>query len=148
MVKSHRLIHQFTGRCIKVPTVMPAILNDLISAKPKSLRANLLLLVIIAFTPILLFGIAMVILSARNERHVFERGAIERTRALITAVDAELKSSISTLEALATSYGGTGIGLAIVRKAMQRMNGGIGVESELGRGSRFWLVLNGEDHGG
>jgi signal transduction histidine kinase len=39
-------------------------------------------------------------------------------------------------------YGGTGIGLAIVRKASQRMGGGAGVESELGKGSRFWIMLN------
>jgi PAS domain S-box-containing protein len=39
-------------------------------------------------------------------------------------------------------YPGTGIGLAIVRKAAQRMNGEAGVQSELGKGSRFWLSLN------
>jgi PAS domain S-box-containing protein len=39
------------------------------------------------------------------------------------------------------SYEGTGIGLAIVRKAMERMGGTVGVESEPGRGSRFWLQL-------
>jgi signal transduction histidine kinase len=39
-------------------------------------------------------------------------------------------------------YGGTGIGLAIVRKAVQRMNGEVGVESGLDKGSRFWLILN------
>jgi PAS domain S-box-containing protein len=43
-------------------------------------------------------------------------------------------------------YGGTGIGLAIVRKAVQRMNGEVGVESEANQGSRFWLLLNEEKH--
>ena len=38
-------------------------------------------------------------------------------------------------------YQGTGIGLAIVRKAVERMNGQVGVESEPGRGSRFWVQL-------
>ncbi len=37
------------------------------------------------------------------------------------------------------SYPGTGIGLAIVRKGMERMGGRSGVESEPGRGSRFWI---------
>jgi len=41
----------------------------------------------------------------------------------------------------ATDYPGTGIGLAIVRKAMERMGGSVGVESALGRGSRFWIEL-------
>jgi signal transduction histidine kinase len=36
---------------------------------------------------------------------------------------------------------GTGIGLAIVAKAAQRMNGRHGVESTLGEGSRFWIEL-------
>ena len=38
-------------------------------------------------------------------------------------------------------YPGTGIGLAIVRKGIERMGGRVGVESELGAGSRFWLDL-------
>ncbi len=38
-------------------------------------------------------------------------------------------------------YPGTGIGLAIVRKTMQRMGGSVGVQSEHGKGSRFWLEL-------
>jgi signal transduction histidine kinase len=37
---------------------------------------------------------------------------------------------------------GTGIGLAIVRKLAERMGGQVGVESEEGKGSRFWLDLS------
>jgi signal transduction histidine kinase len=40
-------------------------------------------------------------------------------------------------------YEGTGIGLAIVRKAASRMGGTVGVESQPGKGSRFWLFLPG-----
>lgn len=41
----------------------------------------------------------------------------------------------------AETYPGTGIGLAIVRKGLERMGGRIGVESQLGQGSRFWIAL-------
>jgi PAS domain S-box-containing protein len=40
-------------------------------------------------------------------------------------------------------YEGTGMGLAIVRKAMQRMGGSVGVESRDGHGSTFYLELPG-----
>jgi PAS domain S-box-containing protein len=38
-------------------------------------------------------------------------------------------------------YEGTGIGLAIVRKAVERMNGAVGVESDGVSGSKFWIEL-------
>ena len=41
----------------------------------------------------------------------------------------------------ADAYPGSGIGLAIVRKGVERMGGRVGVESKLGSGSRFWLDL-------
>jgi PAS domain S-box-containing protein len=44
-------------------------------------------------------------------------------------------------ERLAHGYEGTGVGLAIVRKVVERMGGKVGVESEDGKGSRFWVDL-------
>jgi PAS domain S-box-containing protein len=40
-----------------------------------------------------------------------------------------------------TSYAGTGIGLAIVQKGMERMSGLVGVVSAPGEGSKFWIEL-------
>ncbi|HEX7902018.1 MAG TPA: ATP-binding protein [Planctomycetota bacterium] len=39
------------------------------------------------------------------------------------------------------SYPGTGVGLAIVQRAIDRMSGRVGVDSRPGEGSRFWIEL-------
>lgn len=41
----------------------------------------------------------------------------------------------------AEAYPGTGIGLALVRRGVERMGGRVGVESQPGQGSQFWLEL-------
>ncbi|MDB6034012.1 MAG: Protein-glutamate methylesterase [Verrucomicrobiales bacterium] len=38
-------------------------------------------------------------------------------------------------------YEGTGIGLAIVKKAVERMGGLVGLKSQPGKGSKFWIQL-------
>jgi PAS domain S-box-containing protein len=46
-------------------------------------------------------------------------------------------------ERVANSEGfpGTGVGLAIVRRTIERLGGSVGVESTLGGGSKFWIKL-------
>ncbi len=39
------------------------------------------------------------------------------------------------------TYAGTGIGLAIVSRGIERLGGRLGVESQPGQGSRFWIEL-------
>jgi signal transduction histidine kinase len=41
----------------------------------------------------------------------------------------------------AEAYPGNGVGLAVVRAAIERMGGRVGVQSEPGWGSRFWVEL-------
>ena len=41
-----------------------------------------------------------------------------------------------------TVYAGTGIGLAIVQKGVERMGGRVGLESAPGAGSKFWIELS------
>ena len=41
----------------------------------------------------------------------------------------------------AGTYTGTGIGLAVVKKAVEKMQGSLGVESAVGEGSKFWIEL-------
>jgi signal transduction histidine kinase len=47
----------------------------------------------------------------------------------------------SMFQRLDKSYDGTGVGLTVVRKAVEKMGGKVGLESEEGQGSRFWVEL-------
>ena len=58
-------------------------------------------------------------------------------------VIARLREAEAKYRGIFDQYEGTGIGLAIVRKVTERMGGSVGVESEEGKGSRFWVQLRG-----
>ncbi|MGB7949121.1 MAG: PAS domain-containing protein [Candidatus Binatia bacterium] len=70
---------------------------------PLTLRSHLVLLTAGTLLPIIIFTVVIAVYLARREQETFKRGATERTRALLTAVDEQLKGSIATLTALATS---------------------------------------------
>jgi PAS domain S-box-containing protein len=67
------------------------------------LRSHLFLLVAGATLPVVALSVALAVLLVRYERDTFQQAAMARTRALMTAIDAELRGSIATLEALAAS---------------------------------------------
>ena len=67
------------------------------------LRSHLFVLSLAAVLPIVAFSTVISTILVERERETFRRSAMERTRALMTAVDAELRGSIATLLALATS---------------------------------------------
>jgi PAS domain S-box-containing protein len=82
------------------------------------LRSHLVVLVLVVLVPILTFSGVTAVLFARHHRQSIEQGLRETARALALAVDRELASSISTLQALATSqYLDTGDLEAFYREA-------------------------------
>lgn len=57
-------------------------------------------------------------------------------------IEPELQGQIFAIfQRLSTDYEGTGIGLAIVKKAIERMGGRTGLFSQPGTGSTFWFEL-------
>jgi PAS domain S-box-containing protein len=74
-----------------------------IFSRPISLNSYLIRLIIGVLGPLLVFAIFMMVLFARQEQANRRRGLESAARALSLAVDQEVKSSITKLEALATS---------------------------------------------
>jgi signal transduction histidine kinase/CheY-like chemotaxis protein len=68
-----------------------------------TIRSRLFLLASGAVLPVLIFAVLVSAILVEEEQRTFERGTIERARAMMSAVDASLRGSLSTLQALAAS---------------------------------------------
>ena len=64
------------------------------------IRSHLLLLAAGAMLPVLGFAVLVSAVLLNQVRESVERGALDRARAMITAVDVELRGTIMTMEAL------------------------------------------------
>ncbi|MGE0684987.1 MAG: hypothetical protein AB7P69_29255, partial [Candidatus Binatia bacterium] len=72
-------------------------------SRPITLNSYLIRLIIGGLGPLLIFSILMMVLFARQEQANRRRGLEDTARALTLAIDQEIESSITNLEALATS---------------------------------------------
>lgn len=96
-----------------------------------------------------LLGNALKFVAPGTVPHVRIGGERRGNRVLLWCEDngigipADLQSRVFIMfQRLSKDYEGTGIGLALVKKVVERMGGTVGVESEPGRGSRFWIELS------
>lgn len=71
--------------------------------RPITLRAHLVRLTLATLLPVIALAVLGALLFAQHAKQTFERGARDRTLALVTAVDAQLHGSISVLAGLAQS---------------------------------------------
>ncbi|HEX2227077.1 MAG TPA: cache domain-containing protein, partial [Candidatus Binatia bacterium] len=68
-----------------------------------SLRSHLILIVLVAIIPVLLFSGVMLNIFARQERESVKAGLRETNQALVSALELEFESMLSTLVVLASS---------------------------------------------
>ena len=65
------------------------------------LRSHLVILVVAALLPVLIFAGVMIFVSAQRQRDGVDRGLLDTARALSLAVDRELETSIAALRTFA-----------------------------------------------
>jgi signal transduction histidine kinase len=133
----HQLVEGFPPEqrpCFHIDSRLPAVRGNttLLSLSLTNLLSNA-----IRFVP------------ADRTPHVVSRATEEDSRVTVSVEDngigVEPKDQHRIFRiferAAPAGYKGTGIGLAVVAKAAERMAGSVGVQSEAGQGSRFWIRL-------
>ena len=132
------------GKDLELVLQLASLCGLKVAGDPRRLRQVLVNLVgnALKFTPQ-----GEVVLSAEllhlADRKVTVRFAVRDTGIGIseTAQQGIFQSFSQADNSTNRQYGGSGLGLAIVRQLVTLMGGSLGLESELGRGSCFWVTL-------
>ena len=85
------------------------------------LRTGLFVLIGGTLVPVLLLALALGVLLIEHERETFRRGALDRNRAFLSAVDEALRGHVLTLQALAASTSLDNSDLATFRNRAARV---------------------------
>jgi signal transduction histidine kinase len=145
------------------PVTLEALLNEILASSAKDLEEKKAkvelkrpLLPVCAHLPTLrqilsnLVSNAIKFVEEGKAPHVWISTELHDSTVRIWIVDNGIGISeehhqriFNLFERLHTSqdYPGTGVGLALVRKGIERMGGRFGVDSSPGDGSRFWIEL-------
>lgn len=87
-------------------------------------------------------GGVRVLVSAENDGSALRFVVADTGIGIDAAAQRRLFQDFAQADAtVARRFGGSGLGLAICKRLAALMGGGIGVDSEPGRGSRFWVTI-------
>lgn len=94
------------------------------------------------------------VLELRPQFHVWVRASVQREGVFPeggycqieveddgAGIPPHVKTSLFTSHTISTTPGGTGIGTRFVKDVTDRHGGRVGVESEVGKGAKFWIRL-------
>jgi signal transduction histidine kinase/CheY-like chemotaxis protein len=124
------------------PTLSSAVMGDPI--RIRQILTNLLSNAI-KFTHVGDVGVTVVLdpsSSGEGSPHKIRLAVTDTGSGISTEGQAKLFQSFSQVDGSSTRvHGGTGLGLSICKQLSELMGGAIGVESVIGQGSTFWVVL-------